>query len=90
MKLDVCSLGILFAIGGAATEVLAGCVSVRVVTPAAGAIIADGRPIVTWEKVEDAKRYRVLSRSQVPNGQVVQEIDNWGHDSEYSRSRRSR
>ena len=53
------------------------CASPRVLAPAAGTIITDGRPLVTWSKVDGATRYRVLLRSQVPNGPVITEIDNW-------------
>jgi hypothetical protein len=77
-------VGALLFLGAASTDAFAGCDNARVLYPVASAIVADARPAIAWTPVSGAKRYRILLRSQVPNGPVIQEIDNWVSETQFA------
>jgi hypothetical protein len=47
----------------------------RLIAPAAGATVADARPVITWAPLPGASRYRVEIESRIPEGRVLVALD---------------
>ena len=82
-----CMVTAMIALTAMSAATAADCIDARILSPATGAIVADPRPRIIWLSNADAKRYRVLLRSQVPNGPVLQETDTWVTETQFTPAR---
>lgn len=47
-------------------------------------IVSTARPILRWQSIDGVKRYRVRLRSQIPNGEIVRDIDALTNENEFT------
>ena len=53
----------------------AACDSPTILSPTTASTLAESRPVIRWSPVPKAERYRVRLRSQIPNGEILHDID---------------
>lgn len=46
--------------------------------------VATARPTLRWQPIAEAKRYRVRLRSQIPNGEILHDIDTVTNDNQFT------